>query len=1252
MSARFVRFDKITNNFFEALLLPEEETFQKLIDNITADYKITYERAKELIGVTEIERLEAKEPETFKATIGSLRSEMPRRLRQRKLSELFAPWAALLYTTGEEASALSFNGGRSGSLRFSRTITKSANPYINQLFEADPQEFGGFFELVPQEERSPEPHPGVIPPPGVPTFCQPLPKGIPVRAAVRKPAAGAETDPGTLFAMPTIDPAFEGFLLETGASEIAHYDLWLSHNSLIDTHDNRLKYAEELANCRKKFRESRFQQRFCSAGDAPAPRVHRGSILLRLPPRIGEKDLRRPSLYQGDAPYPVIPPVDFDVLLREYILPLEKEERLLLDVRNLSESAIRDYYEQHYSALFNPMLLDGSVRAAQYLIAHEAFQTLVQDENNTGGISIRGLSQWLDTDAALGIRTAISTILTVDQIPTSDGTSTPKSVQAFMDSFSTYCIPKFGLHSAAGVIDGIAIRSTTLDPNLGLDPGFSADQVLETFRAGLEHNVVTPYETLWTRAQKVLSVTDLIEKNILSPYELRCHAYNFAKVNFLLLTNNYDPSHEAALAFSNEVDALHSSGAMANIESLYTHFNEIWLNTDTLEESASADIKSIVSSYSVLIDTVISLLPAAALGAPQPSMGGTSQELFHNWKETFIGLLEHFSERRSVLDSNFLLLRLTPRKGAYGEVPSGRPEMRELSPAHPERITRAYQLEHLPEHFFRRACPHFYLREDYAIRFRHQGYGIGNNLYSLSLLPDEKQTITMKSFKDTTLMESENSAENIFEEEGSETAEDFSKELGSESQSESTHESSAYVDAEVSGSFFVDVSVKAGYSSKDSAREFAKNTSNVSNKLAKKLSAKRKVTIDITKKVEKTETTHDETVIVREIYNPNKGHTLTFNWFQINRKVSQDTELEDVKLLYSSGYFPPIRIYLNMAEVPADWANSTFAALTTTMPPDISRLLPENSCIVIVSSPYTELVPLSSTNAMLASLLVPEKASEVASSIWEILGYSPEAPDGLGVLAFSNPTKLDPEHSHYIRLYESSPVPDSEMDVLRHVAADEIYLFDRDGDQCAPPVYLPNLDLRYKQTDGLVRSRYNGSSTETYALSRLLGRDTHVIATNGVFCDAMVGNCSALETYLHENRELDLRSEQLKVALNEIDFEYQLAKNGLVETEHSENKPLAPLVAKGDHPFENRLAEEESRRLHENELHEKEIARLQAELDLLAKKVDSYGAPIQYSFDVPADTTLKINANIGNVEREMSQDINFSASELPDDDDT
>ncbi len=225
--------------------------------------------------------------------------------------------------------------------------------------------------------------------------------------------------------------------------------------------------------------------------------------------------------------------------------------------------------------------------------------------------------------------------------------------------------------------------------------------------------------------------------------------------------------------------------------------------------------------------------------------------------------------------------------------------------------------------------PTLFIVEEYKIASYLGDYGAGKTVNTFTLLPGEKTTITVKTFKElnSTKSSSENvvdsfseasanEMENLLQEEANMQTTDTTT---TESASQKNKASQAGASVSASGGFFgINASASANYSqsaasaaSKSQSVSTGRNTNvkNLSNAMAKHVensNSSRNVAINTTTQDSYTEST--ETSVVRELVNPNQSRVLNFVFRQLLQEYITITYLSDVKVAYSNGHPESFRI--------------------------------------------------------------------------------------------------------------------------------------------------------------------------------------------------------------------------------------------------------------------------------------------------------------------------------------------------------
>jgi hypothetical protein len=1126
---------------------------------------------------------------------------------------------------------------------------------------------------------------------------QPCVPGV-LRSQVVKPGLLPELDDAGL------EPDFLDYLRGSDRAALRSYASWRAAQAAGAATDAD-SYQAALAAAYRGYEDERFADRYCRPGDIAAPGEQYGHRLLRLPLRLRDRDFRAAGcgaqIYEGELGAPLPPELDYEELVRRYVELLKPQSRWRVEVNALTRGDIVASHLRYLGSADAPAVLHLMVTASQTALQVRTMASLIEvaDDLQRRG---QNLIHWLLGPEATELREAVlASWQRLVGAPAAATAALPATLAGGTLSRAEFARALTGLCLPAPPPPGFPAVPVAEPRIVGLAPAAfypgppAAARTPEQVRAEIER-LVTQYDTVWSQAAQLLGPAGLREARQeirLSGLEARAHIAHLAvagavrmpiwalggtanaRAAVLRAVLNWLAGAAVPLTYDDVVGALpdQQPNPQAVVVDQWSFMpKEYWQTVQppgggaayrALTDPAYAALAQVIDSYGAALDAVISAAGANAGGAasagaaapdPYAIRAADLPALLQRWTGFFFVLIAEQRARRQAVDEPLLLLRLVPRRGRYGETPQ-RTAGEELAPepklaawpGHPTRATEGYVLEPFPRRYFMRHEPALYLREDYRVALLPRAYGIGANLYSMSLLPQEEQTIVVKSFKDTRSKVSESTAENVFEEAGSETSNDFANELARESQQESSNQSEFSVAAKASASFlFGAAEMSSGYGAKDSTRDFAKNVSNVTSKLAQKLSAKRTVTVETKRAGEQEQGTRSEISTERKVKNPNMGHTVTFHWFQMTRKFVQQLWLEDAKLVYSAGKHNVLRV-LAAGELPPEIraaaaqslpAGGQVSELVGALPTDIAQRLPPGAAVVIVGEPYTEVVTLAAANGFLARVFDTPRAVQANAALWRHLGYFDAAPDGLGVLAYPGNRRAEAGADRFVPL-DNLPDPRQLGDAAdpTHVVADRVAVR-LDGQLAEEPFYLPNLDLRYRVRDGQPPARYSAARYDPYALPRLLAAEERVVNTNGVFCEAMVGRCTALEPYLQRYRELDLLERRITVGRQEIEFRWNLAKDHLVEIREDADRAIVALVdADGAAAFAERIEVEQAQQAQQRSIAEAGLERQKMELELayrqqqiaeLEQRIALMAEPSALRIDAPDGASVAVNANV------------------------
>lgn len=195
--------------------------------------------------------------------------------------------------------------------------------------------------------------------------------------------------------------------------------------------------------------------------------------------------------------------------------------------------------------------------------------------------------------------------------------------------------------------------------------------------------------------------------------------------------------------------------------------------------------------------------------------------------------------------------------------------------------------------------PTFLIVEKYRLSSFLGQYGAGRTVKTFSLLPGEKTTISINSYKksESTSTKSSSILDSYTEDKADEFESSIAAEQSSKENQSKNFEYHAEAEAEASwgwGKAKVSGGVSGGSTS--SREEFAKNTSAATEKHASSASAQRDVEINTS--FETKEETGREKSITREIQNINVGRTLNFTFRQMNQEFITILHLVDVRVAF------------------------------------------------------------------------------------------------------------------------------------------------------------------------------------------------------------------------------------------------------------------------------------------------------------------------------------------------------------------
>lgn len=210
--------------------------------------------------------------------------------------------------------------------------------------------------------------------------------------------------------------------------------------------------------------------------------------------------------------------------------------------------------------------------------------------------------------------------------------------------------------------------------------------------------------------------------------------------------------------------------------------------------------------------------------------------------------------------------------------------------------------------------PRIYIIEEYKTCSFLGDYGAGRTVQTFSLLPGEKTTITVRTYRDKTSEKTR--SENLldsFSESSADEMERFIEEENSTSETNTTSvTNNVKVDVSVSAKLFkiVNASVSAGYS-----RSKTKTSSRTANSRALNRALNKHVAQSNSSRNVEVNTSTSESIkegeehsTIREIENINKSRVLNFVFRQLLQEYISITYLANIRIVYTNGYMESVRV--------------------------------------------------------------------------------------------------------------------------------------------------------------------------------------------------------------------------------------------------------------------------------------------------------------------------------------------------------
>ncbi len=209
------------------------------------------------------------------------------------------------------------------------------------------------------------------------------------------------------------------------------------------------------------------------------------------------------------------------------------------------------------------------------------------------------------------------------------------------------------------------------------------------------------------------------------------------------------------------------------------------------------------------------------------------------------------------------------------------------------------------------AKPQIYFVEEYTTTSFVGDYGAGKALSTMSLLPGEKTTITIKTFKEDKMVKS--ASENVIDSMSKDSASELEKAVEEETASQSSQSTDFSLSASVSfKAFGASGSVNSSFGMKSARSNNQKNINKALNKTVDKSNASRQITINSS--TQETSTQSEEVTTVRNIQNINQSRVLNIAYRELLQEYDTITYLNDVKIGFTNGH-PEMDVIMNLEEL-------------------------------------------------------------------------------------------------------------------------------------------------------------------------------------------------------------------------------------------------------------------------------------------------------------------------------------------------
>lgn len=493
------------------------------------------------------------------------------------------------------------------------------------------------------------------------------------------------------------------------------------------------------------------------------------------------------------------------------------------------------------------------------------------------------------------------------------------------------------------------------------------------------------------------------------------------------------------------------------------------------------------------------------------------------------------------------------------------------------------------------------------------GYGLGELVHTLSLLPNEELTLEVKTWETDKRMEEEDTT---LEDKKTSDVKDTTS-SASEASAKSATQTKEYVDASAGYSGFgASVSVKAGWSEdvQTANGELAKQSSDRTRQAANEERRSKRVKLAVSRE------SGSESKTTRKIKNINQAHTLNANFYEVIQEFTVSTTLSDVSLVVTGstarlnrvvevgGWYPMVNYWeepdkqtnLKWSELlyrsqdagwVADFARTYGVSPIKILRAEWSAALRDGA---MTKRDYWNSGPLSYVERDDFRLAVLEFVTPVRG--WVVADADAELRWGYQV--------IHGKEEAFLRfLYDYVPYSESQFVALLTATAVDVQAAlasVRAGETVRTPLTsggrvrargpFDGLRIRDFATRALpawvsdIMSQYKALAQDVGTRLGVDGQDHFAVTlpTAGIHADLSLGFCSGAEDYYEIQRQFDLELKKLEVEKLKAEVEkltlmnqaFQQGKPDVLVTSPSAPASVSVNVTAGEPPFSIGIAED------------------------------------------------------------------------------